>query len=77
MSGARTSQQLAGDEAERAVADRLAAEGWQIIGRHVRVGRGELDLVAVDPGPPPMLVVVEVRWRRDRGFGLPDAPWVD
>jgi Holliday junction resolvase-like predicted endonuclease len=26
--------------------------------------------VAVDPGPPAALVVVEVRWRRSRGFGL-------
>ena len=61
MAGARTPQQRTGDEAERAVAERLSAEGWQILGTHVRVGRGELDLLAVDPGPPPMLVVVEVR----------------
>ena len=72
MSGVRTPQQSAGDEAERAVADRLAASGWRVLGRHVHVGRGELDLVLVDPGPPSMLVVVEVRWRRDRGFGLPE-----
>jgi Holliday junction resolvase-like predicted endonuclease len=71
MSGVRTPQQSAGDEAERAVADRLVASGWRVLGHQVRVGRGELDLVAVDPGLPPMLVVVEVRWRRDRGFGLP------
>jgi Holliday junction resolvase-like predicted endonuclease len=43
-----------------------------VLGRNVRVGRGELDLVAVDPGPPAELVIVEVRWRRDRGFGLPE-----
>ena len=72
MAGARTLQQRTGDEAERAVAERLSAEGWQILGTHVRVGRGELDLLAVDPGPPPTLVVVEVRWRRDRGYGLPE-----
>ncbi len=72
MVGVRTPQQLAGDEAERAVADRLLAAGWRILGRHVRVGRGELDLVALDPGPPAQLVVVEVRWRRDRAFGLPE-----
>ena len=72
MTGGRTPQQRAGDEAERAVADRLVARGWRILGRHVRVGRGELALVAFDPGPPPSLVVVEVRWRRDRGFGLPE-----
>jgi putative endonuclease len=72
MVGDRTPQQLAGDEAERAVADRLVASGWRILARHVRVGRGELDLVVIDPGPPPALVVVEVRWRRSRSFGLPE-----
>jgi putative endonuclease len=72
MAGVRTPSQLAGDEAERAVADRLVASGWRILARHLRVGRGELDLVALDPGPPPMLVVVEVRWRRSRSFGLPE-----
>jgi putative endonuclease len=72
MTGGRTPQQQAGDEAEAAVALALAADGWAILARHVRVGRGELDLVAVDPGPPPMFVVIEVRWRRDRGFGLPE-----
>ena len=72
MVGSRTPQQQAGDDAEAAAADRLIADGWVILGRRVRVGRGELDLVAVDPGPPPMLVIVEVRWRSDRGFGLPE-----
>ena len=72
MADARTSQQRAGDDAEAAVALALQSSGWAILGRHVRVGRGELDLVAVDPGPPAMLVVVEVRWRSDRGFGLPE-----
>ena len=36
------------------------------------MGRFELDLVAVDPGPPAALVVIEVRWRRTRDFGLPE-----
>ena len=40
--------------------------------RNVHVGRPELDLVAVDPGPPAALVVVEVRWRARRDFGLPE-----
>ena len=26
----------------------------------------------VDPGPPQALVIVEVRWRRSRAFGLPE-----
>lgn len=48
----------------------LLEAGWQIVGRNVHVGRAELDIVAIDPGPPRELVVVEVRWRRRRDFGL-------
>jgi putative endonuclease len=65
-----TPAQLAGDEAEALVAARLAAAGWIILGRNVRLGRDELDLVAVDPGPPRWLVVVEVRARGRRDFGF-------
>jgi Holliday junction resolvase-like predicted endonuclease len=68
----RTRAQSLGDRAEALVASRLAAAGWSILGRNVHVGRHELDLVAVDPGPPPALVVLEVRWRADRSFGLPE-----
>jgi putative endonuclease len=68
----RTDAQRAGDAAEDLVAARLEAAGWRILGRNVHVGRRELDLVAVDPGPPAMLVIVEVRWRRSRDFGLPE-----
>ena len=64
--------QLSGDAAEELVAGRLEAAGWAILGRKVRAGRGELDLLAVDPGPPRTLVVVEVRARRRRDFGLPE-----
>jgi putative endonuclease len=66
----RTDAQSTGDDAESAVAAELAVKGWTILARNIRVGRGELDLVAVDPGPPRMLVIVEVRWRRSRAFGL-------
>lgn len=62
--------QRAGAAAERLVAVRLAGAGWTILGRNVRLGRDELDLVAVDPGPPRALVVLEVRWRGRRDFGL-------
>jgi putative endonuclease len=62
--------QRAGAAAERLVAERLLAAGWRILGRNVRIGRDELDLVAIDPGPPAALVVVEVRWRGRRDFGL-------
>jgi putative endonuclease len=59
-----------GAAAEQLVADRLERAGWTILGRNVRVGREELDLVAVDPGPPRMLTVIEVRCRGRRDFGL-------
>jgi len=68
----RTSQQRCGDSTELLVAARLAASGWAILGRQVRVGRAELDIVAIDPGPPANLVVLEVRFRRSRDFGLPE-----
>jgi putative endonuclease len=68
----RTEAQRSGDDTETLIADQLAAAGWAILGRNVRVGRYELDLVAVDPGPPPALVAVEVRWRAGRAYGLPE-----
>src|SRR3954454_1812689 len=66
----RTAAQLSGDAAETQVADRLTEAGWTVLARNVHVGRHEIDLVAVDPGPPAMLVVIEVRWRTGRGYGL-------
>ena len=72
VSPARTAAQQAGDSAESLVLVRLLAAGWSVLARNVHVGRHELDLVAVDPGPPRALVIVEVRWRSSRGFGLPE-----
>ncbi len=66
----RTTAQQAGDAAESLVLDHLLGLGWTVLARNVHVGRLELDLVAVDPGPPPALVMVEVRWRAHRDFGL-------
>jgi putative endonuclease len=66
----RTPAQLSGDAAEALVADRLAGLGWAILARNLHVGRAELDILAVDPGPPRELVVVEVRFRARRDFGL-------
>jgi putative endonuclease len=66
---ARTERQVSGDAAELFVAERLAVLGWHVLGRNLRYGRSELDILATDPGPPPRLVAVEVRWRRSRDFG--------
>jgi putative endonuclease len=68
----RTTAQQAGDAAETLVAGRLADAGWTVLARNVHIGRHEIDLVAVDPGPPAALVIVEVRWRSGRDFGLPE-----
>ena len=68
----RTAAQRAGDAAEAIVAAHLVERGWRVLASHVRVGRAEIDLITIDPGPPPALVAVEVRWRRRRDYGLPE-----
>jgi Holliday junction resolvase-like predicted endonuclease len=66
----------------------LAASGWVVLARNVRLGRLELDIVALDRGPsavPPgspdgaapgtrggRLVIVEVRSSSGSGFGAPE-----
>ena len=50
-----------GREAEIAVADCLFAQGFSVLGRNVRLGALELDVVA---RKGPLVVVVEVRSRR-------------
>ena len=65
----RTTRQKSGDAAEALVARLLAARGWRLLARNIHAGRSELDIVAIDPGPPARLVVVEVRWRASRSFG--------
>jgi len=67
-----TAAQRIGDAAEALAGQRLEALGWTVLARNLRLGRDELDLLAVDPGPPAALVVVEVRRRGRRDFGLPE-----
>jgi putative endonuclease len=59
-----------GASAEEAVAATLAAAGWTILARNVRVGRCEVDIVALDPAV--MLVMVEVRSRSGPRYGAPE-----
>ena len=54
------------------MATHLTSLGWRVLDTHFRVGRAEIDILAVDPGPPAALVAVEVRWRARRDFGLPE-----
>ncbi len=61
-------QQL-GRAAESAAARHLTRDGWTILGRNVRIGRGELDLI-VRRGR--VLAFVEVKARRTASFGAPE-----
>lgn len=58
-----------GASAEDAAADHLIGLGWDILGRNIRLGNDELDIVALEPGHHTSLVIVEVRSRSGRGFG--------
>ena len=46
----------------------LEGNGLTVVARNVRVGGGEIDLVAGDGGT---VVFVEVKWRRDASRGAP------
>jgi putative endonuclease len=48
----------------------LRQRGWRILGRRVRIGRDELDLVARQDQT---LVFIEVKTRRSEDFGRPCA----
>ncbi len=68
----RTSRGRTGLAAEAVARRHLEDAGWIIVGANVVVGRGELDLVALDPDSPGTLVVVEVRGTRTGRFGAPE-----
>lgn len=54
------------------MARQLIELGWVVLGSNVRVGRDEIDLVALDPGPPRALVFIEVRSNVTGRFGAPE-----
>ena len=58
-----------GRAAEEAAARHLEARGWRLLGRNVRVGRGELDIIA---RRGPVLAFVEVKARRTHNCGAPE-----
>jgi putative endonuclease len=68
----RTERQVRGASAEAEAAAHLEREGWRVVVRNLKVGRDELDIVAIDPGPPRALVVVEVRGLHTSAFGAPE-----
>ncbi len=68
----KTERQIRGAAAETEAADYLEGLGWRIVARNLRTGRDEIDILAIDQGPPSTLVVVEVRSLRTVAFGSPE-----
>lgn len=67
----RTDRQRRGSRAEDIAAEYVAALGWRLVARNVRVGvRDEIDLVALDDLGE--LVCAEVRSARSPAFGAPE-----
>ena len=61
-------RQRLGRAGEDAAVEALRARGHRILERNVRLGRGELDVVAEEAGD---LVFVEVKARRSAAYGTP------
>lgn len=66
---AMNARQTLGRAAEQTAADYLTQHGWHVIGRNVRVGRGELDIVARRER---VLAFIEVKARRTTTYGSPE-----
>lgn len=64
-----TQRQRLGKRSEALARRHLEASGYAILAANWRTGQGEIDLVAEKDG---VLVFVEVRSRRPRGFGPPE-----
>ena len=62
-------RQALGRAAEDAAARHLQERGWRLLGRNVRIGRGELDIIA---RRGPVLAFVEVKARRTSTCGAPE-----
>ena len=59
-----------GNYGEAAAKGYLAAKGFKVLAEKYWADRGEIDLIAKDPGDG-YLVFVEVKYRRQTGFGSP------
>lgn len=49
----------------------LSGIGWELLDRNWRCSAGELDIIAVEPGSPSVVVFCEVKCRRGLGYGDP------
>jgi putative endonuclease len=68
----QTTRQRRGSAGEAAASAYVAGLGWSCVGRNLKIGRDEIDLLCVDPGPPRTLVSVEVRSLQTDAFGPPE-----
>ncbi len=59
-----------GELGEDAAARHLRKQGYKLLGRRVKLGRGDIDLIAADRGT---LVFVEVKTRTSPNSGGPEA----
>lgn len=64
-----THRQTLGRWGEALAAERLQADGYEILARNWRCALGEIDLVARDDA---MLIMVEVKTRRSKAYGYPE-----
>ena len=69
IDASQASRRALGIEGETRAAAHLVARGYRIVGRNVRAGRVELDLVATRGR---LVVIVEVKTRRSRAAGAPE-----
>ena len=67
-----TIRQRRGALAEDEAAAYFEGLGWLLVHRNLRTGKDEIDILAIDPGPPAQLVAVEVRSLRTSAFGAPE-----
>jgi len=68
----RTRRQRHGAAGEDEAVSFLERAGWRVVVRNLKIVRDEIDILAIDPGPPTTLVVVEVRSLRSAAFGAPE-----
>ena len=60
-----------GDKGEELAVEFLESEGYSIINRNYRYGKGEIDIIAKDPEQEG-LVFVEVKSRKSLEYGAPE-----
>jgi putative endonuclease len=65
-------RQIRGTEGETAAVGYLVGLGWRVLARNIELGGVEVDILAVDPGPPSSIVVTEVRSVRSDKYGAPE-----